>query len=93
MRHLTVCRCITAEMLYDEEDTEEYNPLEMARASYVEDYNFDVPEGMELTYTRHRPDDGNTREVNAVNMVGLCGISRSVNKRTPESCRERTLRN
>ena len=34
----------------------------MARAAYVEDYNFDVPEGMELmTYTRHRPDGGDTR--------------------------------
>ena len=66
---------------YDAEDTEEYDPLEMARAAYVEDYNFDVPEGMELlTYTRHRPDDGNTREVNAVNMVPMCrtvsGITR-----------------
>ena len=25
-----------------------------------------------MTYTRHRPDDGNTREVNAVNMVPMC---------------------
>ena len=40
-----------------------------------------VPEGMELmTYTRHHPDDGNTREVNAVDMVPMCrnvsGITR-----------------
>ena len=67
--------------VYDAEDTEEYDPLEMAHTAYVEDYNFDVPEGMELmTYTRHRPDDGNTREVNAVNMVPMCrtvsGITR-----------------
>ena len=49
------------------------NPLEMAHAAYVEDYNFDVPEGMELmTYTQHRLYDGNTREVNAVNMVPMC---------------------
>ena len=49
--------------VYDAEDTEEYNPLEMACTAYVEDYNFDVLEGMELkTYTRHRPDGCNTRE-------------------------------
>ena len=36
--------------------------LEWRARPYVEDYNFDVPEGMELmTYTQHRPDDGNTR--------------------------------
>ena len=34
--------------MYDSEDSEEHDPLEMARAAYVEDYNFDVPEGMEL---------------------------------------------
>ena len=34
--------------MYDSEDSEEYDPLEMARASYVEDYNSDVPEGMEV---------------------------------------------
>ena len=58
--------------VYDAEDPEEYDPLEMARAAYVED----VPEGMELmTCTRHRPDDGNTRGggggVNAVDMVPM----------------------
>ena len=38
--------------MYDSEDMEEYDPLEMAHVAYVEDYNFDVPEGMELmTYT------------------------------------------
>ena len=48
--------------MYDSEDPEEYDPLEMARAAYVEDYNFDVPEGMELmTYTRRCPDGGDTR--------------------------------
>ena len=45
--------------MYDSEDTEEYDPLEMAHAAYVEDYNFDVKEGMELmTYTRRLPDGG-----------------------------------
>ena len=56
--------------MYDSEDSEEYDPLEMARAAYVEDYNFDVPEGMELmTYTRRRPDGGEARGVNRVDMV------------------------
>ena len=32
--------------MYDSEDSEEYDPLEMACSAYVEDYNFDVPEGM-----------------------------------------------
>ena len=42
------------EDMYDSEDMEEYDPVETARAAYVEDYNFDVPEGMELmTYNRH----------------------------------------
>ena len=30
--------------MYDAEDPEEYDPLEMVLAAYVEDYNFDVPE-------------------------------------------------
>ena len=36
--------------MHDSEDSEdaEDDPLERARAAYVEDYNFDVPEGMEL---------------------------------------------
>ena len=33
--------------MYDSEDSED-DPLERARVAYVEDYNFDVPEGMEL---------------------------------------------
>ena len=43
--------------IYDLEDSEEYDPLEMACTAYVEDYNFDISEGMELmTCTRCRPD-------------------------------------
>ena len=33
--------------MYDSEDSED-DPLERARVAYVEDYNFDVPEEMEL---------------------------------------------
>ena len=55
--------------MYDSDD----DPLKMACAAYVEDYNFDVPEGMELmTYTRRSPDGGETRGVNAVDMVPMC---------------------
>ena len=58
--------------MYDSEDTEEYDPFEMARAAYV-DYNFDVPEGMELmTYNRGLPDGGDARGVNEADMVPMC---------------------
>ena len=57
----------------DSEEVEEYDPLEIARAAYAEDYIFDVPEGMELmTYTRSRPDGGETRGVDTVDMVSMC---------------------
>ena len=35
--------------VYDAEDTEEYDPLEMARAAYEEGYNFDVPDDLHST--------------------------------------------
>ena len=55
--------------MYDSEDSEEYDPLDMARVAYMEDYNFDVPERMELmTYTRRHPDGGEARIVNTVDM-------------------------
>ena len=44
--------------MHDSED----DPLERARTAYVEDYNFDVPEGMELmAYNQRRPDGGSER--------------------------------
>ena len=59
--------------MYDSEDTEECNPVEMAHAAYVEDYYFDVPEGMELmTYNRRLPDGGDDWGVNEVDMVPMC---------------------
>ena len=58
--------------MYDSEDSED-DPLERAHAAYVEDYNFDVPEGMELmAYNRRRPDGGGTRSVATVDMVPMC---------------------
>ena len=58
--------------LYDSEDAED-DPLERARAAYVEDYNFDVPEGMELmVYNRRRPDGGEAQNVDTVDMAPMC---------------------
>ena len=39
--------------MYDSEDAED-DPLEWTRAEYVEDYNFDVPEGMGLMVYNRR---------------------------------------
>ena len=41
--------------------------------AYAEDDNFDAPEGMDLmTYTHSRPDGGETRGVDTVDMVYMC---------------------
>ena len=41
--------------LYDSEDSDWDDPYAIASAAYVEDYNFDVPEGMDLmVHDRHR---------------------------------------
>ena len=39
--------------LYDSEDSDWDDPYALASAAYVEDYNFDVPEGMDLMVHRH----------------------------------------
>ena len=71
--------------MYDSEDSEEYDPPEMARAVCVEDYNFDVPEGMELmTYTRCRPDGGEARIVGGVDMVPMCRNVSCVTRSEPD---------
>ena len=39
----------------------------------MEDYNFDVPDGMELmAYNRRHPDGGEARSVDTVDMVPMC---------------------
>ena len=38
------------------EDSDWDDPYALASAAYVEDYNFDVPEGMDLMVHRHSPD-------------------------------------
>ena len=74
--------------MYDSEDSEE-DPLERARAAYVEDYNFDVPEGMELmAYNRRRPDGGKAR---SVDMVPMCRtVSCALHRMNPVTRQERT---
>ena len=58
--------------IYDSEESED-DPLERVRAAYVEDYNFDVPEGMELmAYNQRRTDGGKARSVDMVDMVPMC---------------------
>ena len=42
--------------LYDSEDSDWDDLYALASTAYVEDYNFDVPEGMELMVHRHRRD-------------------------------------
>ena len=71
--------------MYDSEDSEEYNPLEMACAAYVEDYSVDVPEGMELmTYNRRRPDGGEARSVDTLDMVPMCQTGSCVTRIGPD---------
>ena len=79
--------------MYDLEDSED-DPLERARTAYVEDYNFDVPEGMELmAYNR--------RVRMAVMLrawtwwtwsqcVRLCHVSRACHRMNPVTRQERT---
>ena len=70
--------------MYDSEDAED-DPLERARAAYVEDYNFDVPEGMELmACNRRRPDGGGARNVDTVNMVPMCQTVPCVTRTAPD---------
>ena len=60
--------------MYNSEESED-DPLERARGAYVEDYDFDVPEGIELmTYNQRRPDGGEARSVDTVDMVPMCRI-------------------
>ena len=42
--------------MYDSEDSDWDDPYALASAAYVEDYNFDVPEGMDLMVHRHSRD-------------------------------------
>ena len=50
--------------LYDSEDSDWDDPYALASAAYVEDYNFHVPEGMDLMVHRHSriPDSLDVRQ-------------------------------
>ena len=59
--------------MYDSQVSEEDDPLERARAAYVEDYNFDIPEGLDLMiHHRCRPEDCEARGDDTVDMVPVC---------------------
>ena len=48
--------------LCDSKELEEYDTLDLARAAFTEDDNFDAPEGIDLmTDTHSRPDGGEAR--------------------------------
>ena len=70
--------------MYDLVDAED-DPLERALAVYVEDYNFDVPEGMELmAYNRRCPNGGEARNVDTVDMVPMCRTVAGVTRIAPD---------
>ena len=60
--------------LYDSEDSERDDPYALASAAYVEDYNFDVPEGMDLmVHCRIQSLDGSgTQRDDQADMVPVC---------------------
>ena len=53
MRHFNGMPVYYGGDLYDSEDSDWDDPYALASAAYVEDYNFDVPEGMDLMVHRH----------------------------------------
>ena len=76
--------------MYDSEDAVD-DPLERARVAYVEDYNFYLPEGMELmAYNRRRPDSGEARRTWS-QCVRLCHVSRALHRMNPVTRQKRTL--
>ena len=60
--------------LYDSEDSDWDDPYAIASAAYVEDYYFDVPEGMDLMVHRHRrdPDNSDIRQNWQTGMTPVC---------------------
>ena len=59
--------------MYASEDSEWDNPYVLASAVYVEDYNFDVPEGMDLMVHRQsRIRDGSEAQQDDHTYMVLC---------------------
>ena len=72
--------------MYDSEDSEWDYPLELACAAHVEDYNFDVPEGMDLMFHhRSRSPDSGTRRDDTVDMVPVCQMVSCVTRIGPDT--------
>ena len=72
MRHLTPV--YYGGDLFDSEDSERDDPYALASAVYVEDYNYDVPEGMDLmVHHRSQISDGSeTQRDDQTDMVPVC---------------------
>ena len=76
--------------MYDSKDSED-DPLERARAAYVEDYNFDVPEGMELmAYNQHLRMVARLGAWTWSQCVELCHVSRALHGMNQVTHQERT---
>ena len=57
-----VCRCTMAVIYVIRKELEECDTLDLARAAFAEDDNFDAPEGIDLmTNTHSCPDGGEAR--------------------------------
>ena len=72
---------------YDSEDSERDDPFALAIVAYVEDYNFDVPEGMDLVvHRRSRSSDGSgTQRDDQVDMVPVCQMVSCVTRNGPDT--------
>ena len=73
--------------MYDSEDSEWDDPLELASVAYVEDYNFDIPEGMDLmVHRRSRSSDGSEiQRDDQVDMVPVCRMVSCVTRNGPDT--------
>ena len=64
--------------MYDSEDSEWDDPYALASEAYVEDYNFDVPEGMDIMVHRRIriPDGSDAQRDDHTDMVPVCHAER-----------------
>ena len=86
--------------MYDSEDSEWDDPYALASAAYVEDYNLDIPEGMDLMiHRRSRIRDGSeAQQGDHTDMVPVCQMVSCVTRNgwdvfeddsLTETCREK----
>ena len=59
---------------YDSEDSDWDDPYAIASEAYVEDYNFDIPDGMDLMVHRHHrdPDNSDIRQIWQMGITHVC---------------------